>query len=70
MSKIRYYKFEIGDGAMKRVGAILEYLDQEGNWVEDRNLIRKFVGGDTDFSEITEEEVNCLIEARKRIIKK
>jgi len=65
MNKTRYYKFDIGDGAMKRVGAIVEYLDETGNWVEDRNLIRKFIGGDTDFDEITEEEVNRLIEARK-----
>ncbi len=65
MSKTRYYKFDIGDGAMKRVGAIVEYLDEAGNWVEDRSLIRKFIGGDTDFNEITEEEASILVEARK-----
>lgn len=64
--KTRYYKFNVGDGGMRRTGPIFEYLDSNGNWVEDRNLIRKFIGGDTDFDEITEEEANRLAMNRKR----
>ncbi len=62
----RYYKFDIGDGAMRRTGAKVEYLDKNGNWIENRDLFRKFVGGDTDFDEITEEQANQLVEKRKR----
>jgi len=62
----KYYKFDIGDGGMRRTGDIIEYLDHYGNWVEDLTLIRKFVGGDTDFDEISEEEAEKLVENRKR----
>ena len=61
----KYYKFDIGDGAMRRAGSKIEYLDQNGNWVEDARLIRKFIGGDTDFDEITEEEAEQLVKNRK-----
>ena len=57
---IRYYKFDIGDGAMRRKGARVEYLDRNGEWVEDKSLIRKFIGGDTDFDEITEKEAQRI----------
>lgn len=65
MEKIRYYKFDIGDGAMRRIGARVDYLDSNGEWIEDRSLIRKFIGGDTDFDEITEEEVQKIVNNRK-----
>ena len=65
MEKIRYYKFDIGDGAMRRIGARVDYLDSNGEWVEDRSLIRKFIGGDTDFDEITEEEAQKIVDNRK-----
>lgn len=65
MSKTRYYKFDIGNGAMRRTGSIVEYLDSSGNWVEDRKLLRKFIGGDTDFDEISMEEAEELVKARK-----
>ena len=42
-----------------------EYLDHYGNWVEDSTLIRKFVGGDCDFDEITEAEAQKLVENKK-----
>ncbi len=66
MVKTRYFKFNTGDGAVRRTGAIVEYLDQSGNWIVNGELIRMFVGGDTDFYEITEEEANKLVEKRKR----
>lgn len=65
MEKTRFYKFDIGDGAMRRTGAKIEYLDKNGEWVEDRSLIRKFIGGDTDFDEITEEEAEIIVRNRK-----
>lgn len=65
MEKIRYYKFDIGDGAMMRIGARVYYLDSNGEWIEDRSLIRKFIGGDTDFDEITEEEAQSIVNNRK-----
>lgn len=65
MSKIKYYKFDIGNGAMRKNGGIVEYLDPNGNWVENRALLRKFIGGDTDFDEISFEDAEKLIHARK-----
>lgn len=62
---IKYYKFNIGDGAMRRDGVHVDYLDNRGEWIEDRELIRKFIGGDTDFEEITEKEILKLIMKRK-----
>ncbi len=70
MSKTRYYKFDIGNGAMRRTGSIVEYLDETGNWVEDRKLLRKFIGGDTDFDEITSEEAEEIIKMRRENNKK
>lgn len=66
MVKTRYYKFDIGNGAMRRTGATVEYLDEKGNWIEDRKLIRKFIGGDTDFEEISEEKAEQLVKNRKK----
>jgi|GEM_PF-2066272 len=65
MCKTKYYKFDIGNGAMKRTGSSVEYLDENGNWVEDRSLLRKFIGGDTDFDEISCEEVEKLIRVKR-----
>ncbi len=64
MSETKYYKFDIGDGLMRRTGVITEYLDKDGNWIEDRNLFRKFVGGDTDFDEVPYEDALKIIEKR------
>lgn len=64
VDKIRYYKFDIGDGLMRRTGAKIEYLDTTGKWIEDRNLIRKFIGGDTDFDKVTEEEAKLIVQNR------
>lgn len=64
MDNARYYKFDVGDGLMRRSGAVIEYLDKDGNWIEDRNLIRKFVGGDTDFDEVTFEKAQQIIKKR------
>lgn len=63
--KTRYYRFNTGDGAVRRTGAFVEYLDQNGNWIENRDLFRMFVGGDTDFYEISEDEAQALVEKRK-----
>jgi hypothetical protein len=66
MVATKYYKFDIGNGAMRRTGGIVEYLDKNGNWVEKRDLLRKFIGGDTDFDEISCEEAEKLVEERKK----
>lgn len=66
MVTTKYYKFDIGNGAMRRTGNTVEYLDKKGNWIEQRDLIRKFIGGDTDFDEISHEEAERLVEARKK----
>ncbi len=64
--KTRYYKFDKSDGGMRVTGYIYEYLDNYGNWVEDSTLINKFVGGDIDYDEISEEEAEQLVEKAKR----
>ena len=51
---------------MRRTGAKIEYLDERGIWVENRDLIRKFVGGDTDFDEISFEEALKIIERSRK----
>lgn len=56
----KYYKFTSGNGVMRRTGVIVEYLDKNGNWVENSELFRVFVGGDTDYVEISEEEAEQL----------
>ena len=61
----KYYKFDIGNGAMRRTGSTVEYLDKNGIWIEQRDLLRKFIGGDTDFDEISHEEAEKLVEGRK-----
>ena len=63
--KTRYYRFTTGDGVVKRTGAFVYYLDQDGNWIEHRDLFRMFVGGDADFYEITEEEAQAIVYKRK-----
>jgi hypothetical protein len=67
MGKYTYYKFDVGDGAMRRNDdyTILEYLNQNGEWEKNREIFRKFVGGDTDFDEITEDEAEILVQNRK-----
>lgn len=67
ITKTRYYKFKTGNGAVRRTGPIIEYLDQNGNWVINGELIRMFVGGDTDFYEISEEEAEQLAIKKKNI---
>ncbi len=66
VEETRYYRFYTGDGAVRRNGAKVEYIDQHGNWVEDRALFSMFVGGDSDYYEISKEEANQLAEKRKR----
>ena len=61
----KYYKFDIGGGGMRVTGNKYEYLGRNGDWVEDRTLIRKFIGGDTDYDEISEEEAEILVRNRK-----
>ncbi|RKM63053.1 hypothetical protein D6856_02740 [Butyrivibrio sp. XB500-5] len=61
-----YYKFDIGDGGMRKKGNIVEYIDKNGEWVEDIELLRMFIGLDGGFKEITEKEAEILVENRKR----
>lgn len=39
-------------------------MDVTGKWIEDRNLIRKFIGGDTDFDKVTKEEAKLIVQNR------
>ena len=61
----RYYKFERGDGAIRRDGATFEYLDKNGDWKEDFSIMHKFIGGDCDFDGISEEEAEAIVIKRK-----
>ena len=63
--RTKYYKFDKSDGGMRVCGYIYEYLDENGNWVEDSTLINKFVGGDIDYDEITRAEAQKLVENMK-----
>ena len=63
-----YYKFKIGDGAMRKKGVVVEYLDRNGNWIEDMNLLGKFIGLDNGFYEITEKEANEIVNRKKSSI--
>lgn len=60
-----YYKFDIGDGAMRKKGNLVEYIDKNGNWVENIELLRMFIGLDTGFYEITEAEAEAIAQSRK-----
>ena len=63
--KYTYYKFDIGNGAMRKKGYLVEYIDKNGNWVENIELLRKFIGLDTGFYEITEAEAEAIAQSRK-----
>ena len=63
--KTRYYRFTTGSGVVKRTGAFVYYLDKDGNWIKNSDLFRMFVGGDTDYYEISEEEAEQLVKNRK-----
>lgn len=63
--KYRYYKFIIGDGIMRRNGACVELLSRDGVWEEKRDLLSKFIGGDCDFDEISEELAMVIADERK-----
>ena len=60
-----YYRFDIGDGVMRKKGNIVEYIDKNGNWVENIELLRMFIGLDTGFYEITEAEADAIVQNRK-----
>lgn len=65
----KYYQFDSTNGkegnVFKRTGSFYAYLNQKGCWVENRNLLSKFVGGDVDFEEISEEEGFRIVAKRK-----
>ena len=63
--KYTYYKFDIGNGAMRKKGYLVEYIDKNGNWVENIELLRMFIGLDTGFYEITEAEAETIAQSRK-----
>ncbi|WP_022766708.1 hypothetical protein [Butyrivibrio sp. XPD2006] len=63
--KYTYYKFDIGNGAMRKKGCVVEYIDKNGNWVENIELLRNFIGLDTGFYEITEAEAEAIVQSRK-----
>lgn len=61
----KYYRFNNGDGGLRKTGLKVEYLDMNGDWIENPDLIKKFVNKDTDIHEITEEEAVELVRSRK-----
>lgn len=63
--KYSYYKFRIGNGAMRKKGNLVEYIDKNGNWVENIELLRKFIGLDNGFYEITEAEAEEIVQSKK-----
>ena len=63
--KYRYYKFTIGNGVMRRKGARVELLGKNGEWEEKRDLLTKFIGGDSDFDEITEAQAQEIADNRR-----
>ncbi len=50
---------------MRRNGACVELLSRDGVWEEKRDLLRKFIGGDCDFDEISEELAMVIADERK-----
>ena len=62
---MKYYKFHNSDAVARREKATVELLSNTGEWVEERRLLRKFIGGDCDFDEITEEEAEAIVKKRK-----
>ncbi len=61
-----YYKFKVGNGGMRRKGVVVEYLNDKGEWVEDFELLRRFIGLDSGFEEISEAEAEELVRNRKK----
>lgn len=61
----KYYRFNSGNGGLRKTGFKVEYLDMNGDWIENPDLLRKFVNKDTDIHEITEEEALELVRSRK-----
>ena len=51
---------------MKKKRYLVEYIDKNGNWVENIELLRKFIGLDTGFYEITEAEAEAIAQSRKK----
>ena len=46
---------------MRKKGGLVEYIDKYGNWVENVNLLRMFIGLDTRFYEISEAEADVIV---------
>ncbi len=68
MENIKYFKREKG-GIVKLENNLLVYsLDLQGNWVSNQYLLSMFVDGMDDFKIISEDEVNQIIEDRKKNI--
>ena len=68
MENIKYFKREKG-GIVKIENNLLVYsLDLQGNWVSNQYLLSMFVDGMDDFKIISEDEVNQIIEDRKKNI--
>ena len=64
--KTTYYKFDIGSGLMRKTGSMVESLGKDGEWFENRGLLRKFFGGDTDYEEIMKEEAELIAKKRRQ----
>lgn len=68
MENIKYFKREKG-GIVKLENNLLVYsLDLQGNWVSNQYLLSMFVDGMDDFKIISEDEVNQIIEDRKKTL--
>ena len=65
MNKIKYYLRENGGIVRLTNDVTVHSLDLNGEWIPNQYLISMFIDGIDDYSEITEDEVNVIVEQRK-----
>lgn len=61
----RYFKRELGGIVRLTNDVTVHSLDLMGNWILNQDLISMFVDGTDSYYEISEEEVNYVINERK-----
>ena len=63
----KYYKTEYG-GIVRLTNNVWVYsLDNNGEWVRNQDAISMFVDGMKDYWEISEEEVNTIIQSLQEV---
>ena len=64
-NNIKYFIRETGGIVRLTNEVIVHSLDLNGEWIPNQYLISMFIDGMEDYKEITEDEVNEIIEERK-----